>query len=160
MVPDGEIAFLCDRMLIRLGRWLRAAGYDTAIQEEATTDRVLLSRALGEGRLLLTRDRKLTEYREAPGTVLLLAGNTLVESARALTTGAGLDWLHRPFTRCLVCNAPLEPAPAEAREDLPKGARTLADSATWCPRCAKLFWRGSHARRMEDRLAAWARGEF
>lgn len=160
MTASGDVAFLCDQMLMRLGRWLRAAGYDTAIQEEATTDRALLRRALDEGRLLVTRDRKLTEFREAPGAVVLLAGNTLSDCAAELTLSTGIDWLHRPFTRCLVCNELLTGASAEARERIPAGARALADAATWCPACDKLFWPGSHVRRMRARLEAWQDGAF
>lgn len=33
---------LCDEMLIRLGRWLRAAGYDTAIATARGADRALV----------------------------------------------------------------------------------------------------------------------
>ncbi len=160
MAAARGAALLCDQMLARLGRWLRAAGYDTAIQDQATTDRALLERALGEGRLLITRDRKLAEFRQAPGAVLVLAGNRLADSARELTERTAIDWLHRPFTRCLLCNALLAPAPAEARARLPEGARALAADATWCPACDKIFWPGSHARRMRAHLEAWARGEF
>ena len=65
---DGRApALLCDRMLIRLGRWLRAAGYDTEIAADAIADRLLLDHAIREGRLLLTRDRKLAEHRGRGG---------------------------------------------------------------------------------------------
>ncbi|MBV9968267.1 MAG: DUF5615 family PIN-like protein, partial [Alphaproteobacteria bacterium] len=49
----------CDEMLARLGRWLRAAGYDTGIAEGGLPDSVLVARCLAEGRILLTRDRHL-----------------------------------------------------------------------------------------------------
>ena len=160
MAAAVEARFLCDQMLARLGRWLRAAGYDTAIQDGPTTDRQLLQRALGEGRLLVTRDRKLIEFRQAPGAVVLLAGNTLGDCAAELAARADLNWLHRPFSRCLVCNTPLEPAPRDARGQIPAGARALAASATWCATCGKVFWRGSHARRMRVHLEAWRRGAY
>lgn len=161
MAAAGERAFLCDRMLIRLGRWLRAAGHDTAIQEAPASDRALLERALNENRLLLTRDRKLTEFRRAPGTVLLLGGNGPGAWAAELGAALGIDWLHRPFSRCLVCNARLEPAaPEAAAKGLPERARALGPEATWCPACAKLYWPGSHVRRMRARLEAWAHGDY
>ena len=49
----------CDEMLARLGRWLRAAGYDTAIAEGGMPDTALIARCVTEPRVLLTRDRHL-----------------------------------------------------------------------------------------------------
>jgi uncharacterized protein with PIN domain len=58
------------------------------------------------------------------------------------------------FSRCLVCNTPLEElGPAETQ--------ALADELEYappppvrrCPRCDKLFWEGSHSRRMRAALA-------
>lgn len=36
--------FLCDQMCAELGRWLRAAGFDTAIIDTALEDQKILSR--------------------------------------------------------------------------------------------------------------------
>ncbi|TNF34778.1 MAG: hypothetical protein EP315_06760, partial [Gammaproteobacteria bacterium] len=69
----------CDEMLIRLGRWLRAAGYDTEIASSNVSDRRIFDEAVAQDRILLTRDRKLVEFREAANTVLLLECNTLTE---------------------------------------------------------------------------------
>ena len=51
--------FLCDEMLHGLGRWLRAAGYDTVIVKGGIPDRELARRCAGEDRILLTKDRHL-----------------------------------------------------------------------------------------------------
>jgi uncharacterized protein with PIN domain len=48
--------FFCDYMLVRLGKWLRAAGYDTKIATPHQTDQMILEEALGEKRYLVTRD--------------------------------------------------------------------------------------------------------
>jgi uncharacterized protein len=42
-------------MLRGLGRWLRAAGYDTLIAERGLADRVLARRCAEEDRVLLTK---------------------------------------------------------------------------------------------------------
>jgi uncharacterized protein len=67
--------FLCDHMLVRLGRWLRAAGYDTAIIEDALSDREILDRAIHEERLLLTRDSHFLKMIAPEKTVIYLRGN-------------------------------------------------------------------------------------
>ncbi len=150
--------FLCDEMLAGLGRWLRAAGYDTALADPGTGDRRLLERARAEGRLLLTRDRRLIEMRDASGRAVVLLGNNVDECARELTGRLGLDWHHRPFSRCLVCNALLETAGEHLRSRLPERARAPPGPLTVCPACGRLYWPGSHVRRMQRRLASFADG--
>lgn len=144
--------FLCDEMLRGLARWLRAAGYDTTAAGAGAPDRDLLAQARREGRLLLTRDRKILEHRDAGRHALLLAGEGLNAWARELARRAGVDWTRAPFTRCLLCNTPLtdppagEPPPAEAADNGP---------LRYCPRCGKWYWCGSHVARMRRKLAAW-----
>ena len=101
--------FLCDEMLHGLGRWLRAAGYDTVIAESGIPDRELVRRCAGEDRILLTKDRHLaTAAGIAP--VVLVKGKSIDETARVLRTALDIDWQHAPFTRCLVDNALLAAA--------------------------------------------------
>lgn len=141
---------LCDEMLARLCRWLRAAGYDAALAESGAIDRQIIRRAVTEDRLLLTRDRGFLERREARRVVWLEA-NDLEAQVAELGARLDIDWLCRPFSRCLVCNVPLEPA----TEPPPPGA----EGPTWrCPDCRRLYWDGSHVRRMRARLAAWQAG--
>jgi len=146
-------------MLKGLGRWLRVAGYDTLILEDGQGDAALLQRAVEEGRLLLTRDRPLVEYRAAAGTVILLQCNELSRCAEELTERLGIDWQHRPFSRCLVCNTPLRTATPEQRLLIPEDARR-DELVLYCPDCDKLYWEGSHVRRMRKKLGRWATGDF
>lgn len=147
-------------MLHGLARWLRAAGHDTAVAEAGATDRMLIDQARLEGRLLITRDRKLLEFREAPDLVLLLSGdNGTAGSARELTARIGLDWLYRPFTRCLVCNELLEAAAQERWQEVPERSR-LGGTLNACEACGRLYWEGGHVRRMRARLERWRDGEF
>jgi uncharacterized protein len=46
-------------MLTGIGRWLRAAGYDTVIAAGGASDADLLAQARAESRVLLTCDRGL-----------------------------------------------------------------------------------------------------
>jgi uncharacterized protein len=56
------VRFLCDEMLRGLGRWLRAAGFDTVIAEQRLPDRVLARRSAEEDRVVLTKDRHLAAW--------------------------------------------------------------------------------------------------
>ena len=147
--------FYCDEMLKRLGRWLRAAGYDTRIQANGGSDSTMLQAARDEGRLLVTRDRKLLEFRHAAGTVILLRGNTLNDCIAGLSAQLQLDWLYRPFSRCLVCNTELVEADDKTSDSMPEGAKAYAPRLYWCAACTRLYWEGGHVRRMRARLVAW-----
>ncbi len=151
---EPNLRFLCDEMLVRLGRWLRAAGYDTLIQEGGS-DRSMLYAAVREDRLLVTRDRKLQEFRGAAGRVLLLESNTLPGCVEELSRRLQLNWLHRPFTRCLLCNTLLVDAEGSAWEQIPEDTHTYARGLSRCEDCGRLYWEGGHVRRMRARLAGW-----
>ena len=144
--------FLCDEMLKGLARWLRAAGYDTAMEPAGTPDRILIGRAQKEQRILLTRDRKLLEYKTAGDFVVLLKCNAVDECIDELSTKLSIDWLYRPFSRCLNCNTPLIEAKPEQWQQVPEFSRQQATLLRYCPNCRQLFWDGSHEKRMRSRL--------
>jgi len=147
--------FLVDEMLQRLGRWLRAAGYDTVIAVDAAPDYYLLRQAIDEGRLLLTRDRKLLEHRRATGHVILLTCNALEECVEELTQQLHIDWQYKPFTRCLVCNSPLLDATPEQVQHAPASVHERELPARYCPKCNQVYWEGSHVKRMRHQLGNW-----
>jgi uncharacterized protein with PIN domain len=150
------LKLLCDSMLARLGRCLRAAGYDTDIAEPSEHDRELLARAIQEDRLLLTCDRGITEHREASGRVVVLPSNGLDRTARHLTNRLQINWLLRPFSRCLVDNSPLRPAKPKELCRLPQRARAIGSEEVFiCPLCDRIYWPGSHVRRMYKQLNTW-----
>jgi uncharacterized protein with PIN domain len=142
-------------MLQGLGRWLRAAGYDTAVAARRQADSELLRWAGAEARLLLTCDRELAARAAPRVAVLALPAEGLDAGACRLGADLGLDWLSAPFTRCLLDNAVLRPASARERRALPAKARGLDGPVTACPECKRLYWPGSHVRRMRARLEAW-----
>lgn len=145
-------------MLSRLGRWLRAAGYDTHIAREGETDRDLVRLAREEGRLLLTCDRKMLEHRDAEGCVLLLEGSRVHNWVTQLNIRLQIDWLYAPFSRCLLCNTPLKKGGEHYLARVPPASRDTIDSVFYCPDCGKPYWRGGHVRRMYEKLNSWQKG--
>jgi uncharacterized protein with PIN domain len=147
--PEAGLKLFCDEMLGRLGRWLRAAGYDTAIAEGRMADAEIVARCIAEARILITRDRHLEARAHGPVRVIRLTANRVEEQARALP---GIDWQYAPFTRCLVDNAPLSPAPPEMADQVPSDSRAAGGPLQVCPECGRLYWPGGHVRRMADML--------
>jgi uncharacterized protein with PIN domain len=152
------VRLMCDEMLLRLGRWLRAAGYDTAIAESGLADAGLIARCAAEGRVLVTRDRHLAAHARRVVPVLRLADDGIDDQGRALKTALGIDWQHAPFSRCVVDNTRLEAAPAEAAALVPPASRAAGGPLRRCPGCGRLYWPGGHVRRMQGRLAVWGEG--
>ena len=150
--------FLCDEMLRGLGRWLRAAGYDT-VMGRRWAYRALAVRCAEEDRVLLTKDRQLAATVSGIAPVVLLPGNGIDEAARPLRIALGIDWQHAPFTRCLADNRLLEAAPPCSVTQVPDGSRAAGGPLQVCPECGRLYWPGGVVRRMQQRLAAWQQEE-
>ena len=158
--PADGPRLLADAMLGRLARWLRALGYDTGY-DPAAADPELVARAAAEGRVLLTRDRHLLRDLR-PARALEVRGDEPLEQLRTVVAALSLRAPEELFTRCLVCNDVLDAVPEDERAAaVPPAARALPGPVRRCPRCRRVYWPGSHARRMraslERALPGWLR---
>src|SRR5574340_12907 len=100
-----ETRFVADAHLGALARGLRMAGFDTVCDHRIDDDGIERL-AIAEGRIVLTRDRKLLERRGVTHGcwVRALRGQAQL---REVFDRLDLARAARPFTRCLKCNAPL-----------------------------------------------------
>jgi uncharacterized protein len=144
--------FLADAMLGRLATWLRILGHDAEYFRGEDED--LLRRAWHEGRLLLTRDTRLLLRRRLP-PYLFIQSDHVTEQLRQVVVTLALDPEALPGRRCLRCNVILE------RRTKPEVLGLVPDfvwshhQEFWgCPRCRRIYWAGSHRRRMEEAVQA------
>lgn len=147
--------FLCDEMLGHLCRYLRAAGYDTRLAREGTSDAELLQDCHAEGRQFLTQDMLIREHKAARDVALILPHGDLNHLAALVTEHYQLDWLSQSFTRCLLDNTSLEAADEAALMRAPHDVLESGQQLSRCPTCGRIYWQGSHYKRMQSRLAAW-----
>ena len=146
-VLSAEPRFAAEAMLGRLARWLRVLGYDT-FYDSAVADPVLVRLAEDEQRLLLTRDRHLLRELR-PARSLEVRQDDPLHQLRELVLQLQLQAPQALFTRCLLCNAGLRVLErADALPLLPEGVRELPGPVRRCPTCGRLYWDGSHVRRM------------
>ncbi len=148
VLPEaGEIKFFADVNVARLVRWLRAIGIDTW-WEDAISDANLVRRAIRENRFVLTLDKRLTQEWRTDNVLLLKSEKPLEQFAQVV----GHFKLKLPaefFTRCLVCNSLLKSASAEEiAANAPPRIRASQEEFSYCPNCEKIYWEGSHTRRM------------
>ena len=135
--------FLCDVMLGRLARWLRALGHNTAYDRTAD-DPALLRRAARERRTLITRDTQLAATYRRPRTVLLHANDTPGQ-LRELVEALGITRHPGLLTRCIVCNTRLRRATTDQVEErVPEYVRSVERTFRACPGCGRVYWPGTH----------------
>ena len=145
--------FLADAMLGRLARWLRVLGFDTSY-DPALDDTTLVRLADAEDRILLTRDRHLLRELR-PRHALEITREQPLDQVAAVVEQLELRPPRELFTRCMMCNTPLDDLSAEdAAALLPPDARQLGGPMRRCPQCKRVYWAGSHVRRMTRALAA------
>ncbi|HEU4376730.1 MAG TPA: Mut7-C RNAse domain-containing protein [Telluria sp.] len=145
--------FVADAHLGGLARLLRMAGFDT-LYDNAIDDDVLAAISIGEQRIALTRDRELLKRR---GIVHGRYVHALRPAAQFLdiVDRFGLAPRAAPFTLCLHCNAPLRPVDkADVLDRLPASVRVHHQEFSTCDLCRRVYWKGSHWRRMNALLHA------
>jgi len=133
---------------------VRAAGYDASLAQDKEADRDLIARASAEGRWLVTRDQLMQSHKAAATCLILLQHDTVDDQARELGQRLQLDWLAQAFTRCLLDNTVLVPAETGAHAQVPNAVQPSAPLLR-CPQCGRLYWEGSHVRRMRAKLQQW-----
>jgi uncharacterized protein len=148
--PQSAPKFAADRMLARLARWLRLLGADVLF-DPSVGGAELLARARSEGRVTLTRDKRL---RTAPDA-LYLQDNLFRDQLRAVLARFPFDPRRGAFTRCSHCNDPL----AEAERNtivrrVPPFVYASQERFTRCPRCGRIYWGATHPERIRRELDA------
>ncbi len=134
-------------MLIKLARYLRCLGYDASCApDEPLTER--LARAEREGRIFLTRSRRILHQQRAPRLLCVVEESDPVAQCAAVSARFGLEPSAHAFTRCIRCNLELVEVPKDEslRAEVEPNVWSSYERFFRCPRCATLFWRGSHVR--------------
>lgn len=143
--------FIADAHLGRLARHLRFAGLDT-LHRGDWDDAALAAQAREDGRAVLTRDRALLMHRDVESGCYVHATDPAAQLTRVLRR-FGLHGAVLRTSRCVLCNEVLSPAPPhEARSVVPPRAFEHFERFWRCPACRRVYWQGSHWRRMHAAL--------
>ena len=147
--------FAVDRMLARLARWLRLMGADVLF-DPALGGAELLRAARAEGRIVVTRDKRL---RTAPD-VIFLTVNLFREQLREVLARRPFDPRAHAFTRCSECNELLQwlDRSLVARR-VPPFVFASHQKFACCPRCGKIYWDATHVSRALAEIEALACGQ-
>lgn len=144
--PLRDPRFVVDSNLGRLARYLRLLGFDCLYDNRFGDDDVA-DISVREGRIVLTRDRRLLHRRIITHGLFVRASDPR-EQVREVLRRLDLYALSRPFSRCTRCNDLLETVDKDAVEaQLQPLTRRYYDHFLRCSRCGQVYWQGSHHRR-------------
>ncbi len=148
----GAPRFAADVHLGKLARHLRLAGFD-CLWSKDWDDAALVAAAVGEGRIVLTRDIGILRRRAVTRGRFVRAVESEAQLAE-IVRAFGLRTQLRPFSRCRECNLPLEEAAKrDVEAGLPEKVRALYSRFKRCPGCQRVYWEGSHFERLRAVLA-------
>ena len=151
--PLREVRFAVDANLGRLAQLLRLTGFD-ALYRNDFDDAELADLAAATQRILLTRDIGLLKRRQVSHGWFVRATKPEAQLVSVLRR-FNLERQLRPFTRCLRCNGELGPATAEEVADrVPPRVRDSTTLFSRCPGCDRVYWPGTHYRRMQQLVQA------
>ena len=147
--PPAEMRFVADTHLGRLAAYLRMLGFDTLYRNDYADDE-LAKLSAAEDRILLTRDRGLLMRTVVTRGYCLRATQPARQLAELLQR-FDLARAIMPFRRCMHCNAMLQPISKEIINDrlLPRTRQHFHEFYN-CPQCGRIYWKGSHYRRMRQ----------
>jgi len=159
--PDGdqpapEPRFILDNHLGQLATYLRMLGFDTLYRNDYQDDELALV-AVKEGRILLTRDRRLLMRK------VIIYGYSIrnrdpQQQVLEVLRRFSLFGKIAPFQRCLRCNHPLQPVSKErVLSRLEPLTKLYYEEFHLCPACDQIYWKGSHYERMQGLIEAVTR---
>jgi len=147
-VVSGESAcFMIDHMLIRLGKYLRIAGYDAEWDLTLRTHELIL-KANAEDRIFVTRNKHLPYQYPVPRRVILLCTTDPAAQFHQVASELRLDIQSNLFSKCIRCNVKLREISDRSEISSKVHPNVLQRYHRFyaCPSCGTIFWKGSHVR--------------
>ena len=146
------LSFLLDGMLGKLARWLRIAGFDTLFYRDKGDDE-LIQEVLESNRVLLTRDRELVQRATKRGVHVLLIEPEDAKSQLSQVKDVFNLTLEPSLSRCPVCNGILvEESKENVSDRVPETSLNAFDEFWACNECQKVYWKGSHWKKIKETL--------
>jgi uncharacterized protein with PIN domain len=150
--------FIIDCNAGKLVKWLRMLGFDSVFFE-GDDDSQIVSAALSENRIIVTRDTGIMKRRQIVSgkvqAVFLTSEIPQVQVGQVLRTLNISDCLS-PFTRCMECNGLLEERKKEeVNGRIPPYVYKTQDKYMECPTCRRIYWKGTHWQAMMDKISSF-----
>ena len=152
--------FIVDNNVGKLVKWLRIMGYDTLFFN-GSDDSNMVTTALAEGRVILTRDTQIVRRRVVTSgqlKVILLQSDKPELQMQQVISALNLDCQFKPFSICLECNQLLlERSKQQIKDLVPPYVFQTQNQYMECPACHRIYWRGTHWQAMVRKLEKFGR---
>jgi uncharacterized protein with PIN domain len=148
-IQPAPIRFILDDAMGNLLKWLRMLGFDAIGRREYKKH---LNEKMSKHEIYLTQS--LPNANKATGkTIHLDQGPVSVQLRDIMTTcGMGIENL-KPFSRCTLCNHVTQKIDKlNIRGKVPDYVWETHEIFRECPACHRIYWRGTHADRIEKTL--------
>jgi len=147
--------FAADCMLGKLAKWLRLMGQDTIYLTKPEMKKI--KAFLDDGRVFLTRNTRLYEFLVGKvcteDKIYLVQANLPAEQLKEVALRFKIP-LTRSFKLCCVCNFPIKRVSSDIVKDLvPEYIYNTHKTFYFCSKCGRVYWPGSHAKRISETLA-------
>jgi len=153
-----EKRFFADAMVGRLARWLRVLGMDVEYERDIDDD-ILIKRAISGDRIILTRDTLIVRRRLLKGRFFFIKNDHIEDQLREVLGRFGFEE-KKFFSRCLLCNLPLDVLAKEAaRGRVPVYVFKTQSSFSTCRGCGRIYWQGTQRHEMEKVIRRVCRGQ-
>jgi len=147
-----ELRFVADQTLGRLAKWLRLLGFDCSfIRAKSGADIVAI--AENERRIILTRDTHLAR-RLGQDEHLFIKHDDWRNQLNQIISHYNLSMrCERFLSICSECNqALIDVLPTEVRGLVPPYVFATRKTFRKCPTCGRIYWGGTHKKKMIERL--------
>ncbi|MBN1354179.1 MAG: Mut7-C RNAse domain-containing protein [Candidatus Omnitrophica bacterium] len=135
--------FILTKELGRLAKWLRILGYDAVYYDKDDRSKLIIL-SLREGRIVLTRDSKLSKFTGI--RMIRIADNEVKKQLEQVFKELGPSLTEKDtFTRCVECNEMLSDIQKDSVKDkVPPYVFKHETRFKKCNSCGKIFWNGTH----------------
>jgi uncharacterized protein with PIN domain len=157
--PLREPKFILDVHLGKLTGLLRILGFDTAYRNDYG-DEEIAATAAKEKRIVLTRDKGILK-RNSVERGYWIRSVKPAEQSREVVRKFDLRRSIRPFFRCMICNGIIESVDKAVIEaELLPRTRKYFDQFYRCRQCGKIYWEGSHHKKLLAFITEMQEGKY
>ncbi len=145
--PLRDLKFILDIHLGKLTKYLRLFGFNTYYLKDYN-DHEIINIALSDKRIILTRDVDLLKNKKVIHGYWIRS-QFPDEQLKEVILRFDLKNQSHPFTRCMECNGILEEvSKSEILHLIMPLTRRYYRKFFRCPDCERIYWQGSHFKRM------------
>ena len=147
--PLRKTKFILDVNLGRLAKKLRLLGFDS-VYCNSFSNKEIIDTAIKEDRIILTRNIGLLKNRRITHGYWIRSAEVTKQTVEVLKKYDLYTSFH-PYSLCMDCNGIIIPAAKNEIEHLlPPNTKKLFNDFFLCSDCNKVFWKGSHYKKMDE----------